>query len=67
MGTIRLGRRTNGREPRIAEFAGLCSLDDLVFGAWDIFPARRPRQLQDEGGWLLGEELITHLGHEYYD
>jgi myo-inositol-1-phosphate synthase len=38
MSTIRLGRRTNGRAPRIADFVGLPKLDDLVFGGWDIFP-----------------------------
>src|SRR6476661_157916 len=38
MGTIRLGKRTENRVPRIADFVPLASLDDLVFGAWDIFP-----------------------------
>ena len=37
MGTIRLGKRTEGRSPRIADMFPLASLDDLVFGAWDIF------------------------------
>ncbi len=37
MGTIRLGKRTEGRSPRITEVVPLASLDDLVFGAWDIF------------------------------
>ena len=37
MGTIRLGKRTEGRSPRIGDFVPLASLDDLVFGAWDIF------------------------------
>ncbi len=37
MGTIRLGRRTDHRVPRIADFVPLAPLDDLVFGAWDIF------------------------------
>ncbi|HEX2120369.1 MAG TPA: inositol-3-phosphate synthase, partial [Thermoanaerobaculia bacterium] len=38
MGTIRLGMRTEAQFPRIADFLGLASLDDLAFGAWDIFP-----------------------------
>jgi myo-inositol-1-phosphate synthase len=38
LGTIRLGRRDEGRSPRIADFLPLAKLDDLVFGAWDIFP-----------------------------
>ncbi len=37
MGTIRLGKRTDGRSPLIKDFVPLASLDDLVFGAWDIF------------------------------
>jgi myo-inositol-1-phosphate synthase len=37
MGTVRLGRRTEGRSPGIDEFVPLASLDDLVFGGWDIF------------------------------
>ena len=37
MGTIRLGKRTEGRSPRIRDFVPLALLDDLVFGAWDIF------------------------------
>ena len=37
MGTIRLGKRTEGRTPLIKDFLPLASLDDLVFGGWDIF------------------------------
>jgi len=38
MGTIRLGKRTEGRSPYIKDFVPLADLDDLVFGGWDIFP-----------------------------
>src|SRR5213075_98624 len=38
MGTIRLGKRTDNRVPLIKDFVPLAKLDDLVFGAWDIFP-----------------------------
>src|SRR5437773_2741652 len=37
MGTVRLGKRTEARSPRIADVVPLASLDDLVFGGWDIF------------------------------
>ena len=37
MGTIRLGKRTDGRSPKIKEFVPLASLDELVFTGWDIF------------------------------
>src|SRR5580765_3693511 len=37
MGTVRLGKRTENRSPKISEVVPLSSLDDLVFGGWDIF------------------------------
>ena len=37
MGTIRLGKRTEGRAPLVRDFVPLASLDDIVFGGWDIF------------------------------
>src|SRR5580700_2220040 len=37
MGTIRLGKRTDARSPKIKEFVPLAGLDDLVFTGWDIF------------------------------
>jgi myo-inositol-1-phosphate synthase len=37
LGTIRLGKRTDGRSPRIRDFVELATLDDIVFGGWDIF------------------------------
>ena len=38
MGAIRLGKRTENRNPLIKEFVPLADLNDIVFGAWDIFP-----------------------------
>jgi len=37
MGTIRLGKRTDNRVPRIQDFVPLASPSQLVFGGWDIF------------------------------
>jgi len=37
MGTIRLGRRTDGRSPKVQDFVPLAGLNDLVFTGWDIF------------------------------
>jgi myo-inositol-1-phosphate synthase len=37
MGTVRLGKRTEARSPKIKEFVPLAALDDLVFTGWDIF------------------------------
>ena len=38
LGTIRLGKRTEGRSPAIQDFVPLARIEDLVVGAWDIFP-----------------------------
>jgi myo-inositol-1-phosphate synthase len=37
MGTVRLGKRTEGRSPLIKELVPLADLKDIVFGGWDIF------------------------------
>jgi myo-inositol-1-phosphate synthase len=37
MGTVRLGKRTDGRSPKVKEFVPLAGLEDLVFTGWDIF------------------------------
>ncbi|MBN2093581.1 inositol-3-phosphate synthase [candidate division KSB1 bacterium] len=37
MGTIRLGKRTEKRVPKIKDFVPLANLDQLIFGGWDIF------------------------------
>ncbi len=37
LSTIRLGKRTDGRSPRIKDFVPLAGLNDLVFGGWDIY------------------------------
>jgi myo-inositol-1-phosphate synthase len=37
LGTVRLGKRTENRVPRIKEFVPLAPLQCLSFGTWDIF------------------------------
>jgi len=37
LATIRLGKRTDGRSPKIKDFVPLAGLDQLVFGGWDIY------------------------------
>ena len=37
MGTVRLGKRTDGRNPRISDLVPLAPLKDVVFGGWDIY------------------------------
>ena len=38
LGAIRLGKRTEGRSPKIKDFVPLARMEDLVFGGWDAFP-----------------------------
>ena len=38
MATIRLGKRSEGRTPKIKDFVPLAPLTDVVFGAWDPIP-----------------------------
>ena len=38
MGTVRLGKRTDKKIPKIIDFVPLASIQDLVFAAWDLFP-----------------------------
>jgi myo-inositol-1-phosphate synthase len=37
MGTIRLGKRTENKQPKIKDFVPLAGLEDLVFGGWDVY------------------------------
>ena len=63
MGTIRLGKRTDNRVPRIADFVPLATLDQLVFGGWDLFPdnayesAKHAKVLSSEHLEPIREEL----------
>jgi len=38
MGSIRLGKRTDKRTPKLRDFVPLANLEDLVFAAWDPIP-----------------------------
>jgi len=37
MGTIRLGKRTENRNPKVKDFVPLADLNDIVFGGWDVY------------------------------
>jgi myo-inositol-1-phosphate synthase len=37
LGTVRLGKRTEGHSPAIKDFVPMANLEDLVVGTWDIF------------------------------
>ncbi|HEX7174277.1 MAG TPA: inositol-3-phosphate synthase [Pyrinomonadaceae bacterium] len=59
MGAIRLGKRTDNRVPLIKDFVPLARLEDLVFGAWDIFPDSAYDAAMTAG--VLEKELLTQL------
>lgn len=59
MGTIRLGKRTDNRSPLIKDFVPLASLDDVVFGAWDIFKENAFDAAMNAG--VLDKDLLNQV------
>jgi myo-inositol-1-phosphate synthase len=59
MGTIRLGKRTENRVPLIKDLVPLADLNDLVFGAWDIFPDSAYEAAMHAG--VLEKELLSQI------
>ena len=62
MGTIRLGKRTEGRSPLIKDFVPLASLDNVVFGCWDIFNDNAYEAAKHAG--VLDKELLEQIRPE---
>jgi myo-inositol-1-phosphate synthase len=59
MGTIRLGKRTDGRSPLIKDFVPLADLNDIVFGTWDIFEENAYEAAMTAG--VIERELLVQL------
>ena len=59
MGTIRLGKRTEGRSPKIKEFLPLAALGDLVFTGWDPFEDDMYTAARKAG--VLDKELLAQV------
>src|ERR1044071_240967 len=59
MGTIRLGKRTDNRVPKIKDLVPLAKLTYLVFGAWDIFPDSAYAAAMHAG--VLEKDLLAKL------
>ena len=59
MGTVRLGKRTDGRSPKVKEFVPLAGLDDLVFTGWDIFEDNMYDAASNAG--VLDQRLLDQL------
>jgi myo-inositol-1-phosphate synthase len=62
MGTVRLGKRTEGRSPQIRDFVPLAALDDVVFGGWDIFEDNSYEAAKTAG--VLDDELLQEVRPE---
>ena len=62
MGTIRLGKRTEGRSPLIKDFVPLATLDDIVFGCWDIFEDNAYEAAKTAG--VLDKDLLEQIRPE---
>jgi len=62
MGTIRLGKRTDGRAPLVKDFVPLAELQDIVFGGWDIFEDNCYESAKNAG--VLDERLLDQLKPE---
>ena len=62
MGTVRLGKRTENRTPRIKDFVPLASLDDIVFGAWDIFHDSAFEAAMNAG--VLDKDLLNQVSEQ---
>ena len=59
MGTIRLGKRTDNRSPKIKDFVPIADLNDIVFGAWDIFHDTAYEAAMNAG--VLEKDLVNQL------
>ncbi len=62
MGTVRLGKRTEGRAPLVKDFVPLADLNDIVFGGWDIFEDNCYESAKHAG--VLEEKLLDQLKPE---
>lgn len=59
---IRLGRRDENRNPLIKELVSLAELDDIYFGAWDLFEDNAYESALNAG--VLEKELLDQLKDE---
>src|SRR5260370_6628971 len=59
MGTVRLGKRTDGRSPLIKKFVPLADLNQLVFTGWDIFEDNMYEAARKAG--VLERELLENI------
>ncbi|MDP1622477.1 MAG: inositol-3-phosphate synthase [Bacteroidales bacterium] len=61
-GSIRLGKRTENRNPRIKDFVPLAAMDEIVFGGWDIFEDNAYEAASNAG--VIDQQLLDKLQPE---
>lgn len=59
MGKIRLGKRTENRNPKVNDFVPLASVNDLVFGGWDITDVNAYEAALNAG--VLDKDLLNEI------
>ncbi len=62
MGTLRLGKRTEGRSPHIKDTVPLVDLNNVVFGGWDIFEENSYQAARTAG--VLETSLLDQIKPE---
>ena len=62
MGTIRLGKRTDNKVPKIKDFVPIAALEDVVFGAWDIFSDNAFEAAMNAG--VLEKDLLNQVSEQ---
>ncbi|HEY2848061.1 MAG TPA: inositol-3-phosphate synthase, partial [Pyrinomonadaceae bacterium] len=62
MGTIRLGKRTDNRVPKIKDFVPIADINDIVFGAWDIFTDNAFEAAMNAG--VLDKDLLNQVSEQ---
>ncbi len=65
MGKIRLGKRTEKRNPNIKDFVPLASIEDMVFGGWDIFYDNAYESAINAG--VLDKDLLNSIKEDLSD
>lgn len=62
LGNIRLGKRTDNRNPKVKDFLPLASINDIVFGGWDLFEDNAYESALNAG--VLEKSLLEQLKPE---
>jgi len=62
MGKIRLGKRTDNNNPNVKDFIPLASMEDIVFGGWDIYKDNVYEAALNAG--VLEKELLNNIKDE---